>query len=349
MHSDNTLLANARQLAKDWHIGNTSVVFTLSPLSHNLGFGAQVMALAMGAELVINDLPRGASLADRILETGTTFLVGVPAHAVDLLNEMRTRGLNGLGQLTGFRISGAAAPSEVIAGLIRQGIMPQSGYGMTENCSHQYTLPGDDPKLIVETSGKTCPGYELKIFKADDPDTEAAPGEVGQIGGRGASLMLGYFEDEAATRAAFNKSGWFMTGDLGTLDANGYLRIVGRSKDIIIRGGHNIHPAHIEELASRHPAVARVAAVPVKDPRLGERVCLAMVFRPGQSVEPAAMLQHLDAAGLSRYDMPEYFLTLDEIPLTANGKIRKNAIVDWIAQGRVAPTAIRFEGSRAST
>src|SRR5581483_5701835 len=348
MHSDNTLLANARQLAKDWSITNDSVVFTLSPLSHNLGFGAQVMALAMGAELVINDLPRGASLADRILETGTTFLVGVPAHAVDLLNEMRSRGLNGLGRLTGFRISGAAAPSEVIAGLIRQGIMPQSGYGMTENCSHQYTLPGDDPKLIVETSGKTCPGYELKIFKADDPDTEAAPGEVGQIGGRGASLMLGYFEDEAATRAAFNKSGWFMTGDLGTLDANGYLRIVGRSKDIIIRGGHNIHPAHIEELASRHPAVARVAAVPVKDPRLGERVCLAMVFRPGQSVEPAAMLQHLDAAGLSRYDMPEYFLTLDEIPLTANGKIRKNAIVDWIAQGRVTPIAARFEGSRAS-
>ncbi len=349
MHSDNTLLANARQLAKDWHIGNTSVVFTLSPLSHNLGFGAQVMALAMGAELVVNDLPRGSSLADRILETGTTFLVGVPAHAVDLLNEMRTRGLNGLGRLSGFRISGAAAPSEVIAGLIRQGIMPQSGYGMTENCSHQYTLPGDDPKLIVETSGKTCPGYELKIFKTDDPDIEAAPGEVGQIGGRGASLMLGYFEDEAATRAAFNKSGWFMTGDLGTLDANGYLRIVGRSKDIIIRGGHNIHPAHIEELASRHPAVARVAAVPVKDPRLGERVCLAMVFRPGQAVEPAAMLQHLDAAGLSRYDMPEYFLTLDEIPLTANGKIRKNAIIDWIAQGRVTPTAIRFEGSRAST
>ena len=94
--------------------------------------------------------------------------------------------------------------------------------------------------------------------------------------------MLGYFDDQAATEDAFNKSGWFMTGDLGTIDAQGYLRITGRSKDIIIRGGHNIHPARIEELATRHPAVQRAAAVPVKDARLGEKVCLAVVLRAGQ-------------------------------------------------------------------
>ena len=348
MHSDNTLLANARQLAKDWSVTNTSVVYTLSPLSHNLGFGAQVMAMAMGAELVINDLPRGASLADRILETDTSFLVGVPPNAIDLLGEMQKRGLKGLGRLTGFRISGSAVPSEVVAGLIAQGIQPQTGYGMTENCSHQYTLPGDDPKLIIETSGKTCPGYELRIFKTEDPDTEAAPGEVGQIGGRGASLMLGYFDDQQATEDAFNKSGWFMTGDLGTLDANGYLRISGRSKDIIIRGGHNIHPAHIEEYATRHPAVQRAAAVPVKDARLGEKVCLAVVFRAGQSATPDELLAHLDNAGLSKFDMPEYFIRLDEIPLTPNGKMLKRAIVDWIKDGKVTPEPVRFEAKRAS-
>jgi acyl-CoA synthetase len=348
MHSDNTLLANARQLAADWSIDDQSVVYTLSPLSHNLGFGAQVMALAVGGELVLHDLPRGESLADRILQTDTSFLVGVPAHAVDLLTEMRRRGLNGLGRLKGFRISGAAAPSEVVAGLLQQGIAPQSGYGMTETCSHQYTLPGDDPKLIIETCGRACPGYELKIFRTDDPDTEAPAGEIGQIGGRGASLMLGYFDDQTATEDAFNASGWFMTGDLGTLDANGYLRIAGRQKEIIIRGGHNIHPARIEALAGRHPAVQRVAAVPVKDARLGERVCLTVMFRDGQTVAPAEFLAHLDAAGLSKYDMPEYFLALDEIPLTANGKIRKRDIVDWIAQGRVTPVPVRFEPKRAS-
>lgn len=347
MHSDNTLLANARQFAKDWSIDNTSVVYSLSPLSHNLGFTSQVIVLAIGAELVIHDLPRGASLADRIIETDTSFLIGVPPNAIDLLGEMQKRGLKGLGRLSGFRISGSAVPSEVVAGLIAQGIKPQSGYGMTENCSHQYTLPDDDARLIVETSGKTCPGYELRIFKADDHDTEAAPGEVGEIGGRGASLMLGYFDDQKATEDAFNKSGWFMTGDLGTIDAQGYLRIAGRSKDIIIRGGHNIHPARVEELATRHPAVQRAAAIPMKDARLGEKVCLAVVTRAGADIVPAELLAHLDAAGLSKYDMPEYFLRLDEIPLTPNGKMLKRTILDWIAAGRVTPQPVRFEGSRS--
>lgn len=349
LHSDNTLLANARQLAKDWSIDNTAVVFSLSPLSHNLGFGAQVMALAAGGELVINDLPRGASLADRIIETGTSFLVGVPPNAIDLLAEMRNRNLNGLGRLKGFRISGSAVPSEVVAGLIRQGIQPQSGYGMTENCSHQYTMPGDDPRLIIETSGKTCDGYELRIFGADNPDIEVPRGTVGHIGGRGASLMLGYFEDPKATADAFNAGGWFMTGDLGSLDEAGYLRIAGRSKDIIIRGGHNIHPARVEELATRHPAVQRAAAVPVKDPRLGEKVCLVVVLRAGASVTPDELLAHLDAAGLSKFDMPEYFIQLPEIPLTPNGKMLKRAIVDDIVQGRIVPQPVRWQSNQAAS
>jgi acyl-CoA synthetase len=348
MHSDNTLLANARQLTSDWSIGADSVVYSLSPLSHNLGFGAQVMALAVGGELVINDLPKGASLVDRILDTDASFLVGVPAHAVDLLAEMRARGLNGLGRLKGFRISGAAAPREVMAGLIQAGIIPQSGYGMTETCSHQYTLPNDDLKLIIETSGRACPGFELCIFKTDDPDTEAPAGEIGQIAVRGASLMLGYFDDQQATENAFNAHGWFMTGDLGALDANGYLRITGRLKDIIIRGGHNIHPARIEALTMRHAAVARAAAVPIPDVRLGEKVCLAVMFRAGHSVEPADLLAYLDAAGLSKFDMPEYFLKVDEIPLTPNGKMRKRDIAEWIAQGRVTPEPVRWQSKQAT-
>ncbi|HEY1545357.1 MAG TPA: class I adenylate-forming enzyme family protein [Xanthobacteraceae bacterium] len=348
MHSDNTLLANARAIAADWSIDDGSVVYSLSPLSHNLGFGAMVMALAAGGELVIHDLPRGANLIDRVIETGASFLVGVPTHAIDLLRELRERKLAGIGRLKGFRISGAAAPREVVAQLIAHGVMPQSGYGMTETCSHQYTLPTDDAQLIVETSGKACPGYELKIWRSDDPDTEAPTGEVGQIGGRGASLMLGYFDDQAATEASFNAHGWFMTGDLGWVDERGYLRVTGRKKDVIIRGGHNIYPARIEDLAMRHPAVERVAAVPVADARLGEKVCLAVMRRAGAQVDAGEMLMHLDAQGLSKYDMPEYFLDLDQIPLTPSGKIRKRDIVEAIAQGRAAPQPVRAAAGKAA-
>jgi len=343
MHSDNTLLANARALSADWHIDEKAVVYSLSPLSHNLGFGAMILALAVGGQLIIHDLPRGASLVDRLVETDTTFLVGVPTHAIDLLAEVKTRKLSGIGKLKGFRISGAAAPAELVAGLLKHGIIPQSGYGMTETCSHQYTLPGDDPKLIVETCGKSCPGYEIRIFDREDANRELPPGEMGQIGGRGASLMLGYFDDQKSTEEAFNRDGWFMTGDLGWIDENGYLRITGRQKDVIIRGGHNIYPAKIEALASTHQAIHRVAAVPVADPRLGERVCLAVMFKPGMDARPETILEHLDDAGLSKFDMPEYFLQVDDIPLTASGKVRKRDIVEWILEGRATPLSIRWE------
>jgi len=225
--------------------------------------------------------------------------------------------------------------------LLKLGITPQSGYGMTETCSHQYTLPGDDPQLIVESSGKSCPGYEIRIFDRDDPNRELPPRQIGQIGGRGASLMLGYFDDQQATEDSFNRDGWFMTGDLGWIDERGYLRITGRKKDVIIRGGHNIYPARIEALAATHAAVRRAAAVPVPDRRLGERVCLAVMFRPGRTAGPEEILQHLDDAGLSKYEMPEFFLALEEIPLTASGKMRKRDIVEWIADGRARPAAIR--------
>ena len=152
--------------------------------------------------------------------------------------------------------------------------------------------------------------------------------------------MLGYFDDQKATEEAFNRDGWFMTGDLGWVDENGYLRVTGRKEDLIIRGGHNIYPARIEALAATHAAVARVAAVPVPDRRLGERVCLAVMFRSGKAASPEEILGHLDDAGLSKYDMPEFFLQLEEIPLTASGKMRKRDIVDWIADGRAQPKPI---------
>ena len=347
MHSENTLLANARALSSDWSITNQSVVYSLSPLSHNLGFGAMIMALAVGGEFVIHDLPRGESLVDRLIETGSTFLVGVPTHAIDLLTELKGRNLSGLGKLRGFRISGASAPPGLIEELLNFGIVPQSGYGMTETCSHQYTLPGDDPKLIAESCGKACPGYEIRIFEVNNPNRELPPREIGQIGGRGASLMLGYFDDQAATENSFNRNGWFMTGDLGWVDENGYLRVTGRKKDVIIRGGHNIYPARIEALSATHHAVQRVAAVPVPDPRLGERVCLAVMFWPGKVVAAEEILKHLDDNGLSKYDMPELFLQVDELPLTASGKVRKLDIIDWIADGRAKPTPIHWHSKSA--
>jgi acyl-CoA synthetase (AMP-forming)/AMP-acid ligase II len=345
MHSDNTLLANARAVAADWRLGADTVIYSLSPLSHNLGIGAFVTAMAVGGELVIHDLPKGESVLDRLLETRASYLVGVPTHALDLLTELRARGSFDALSVTGFRISGAAVSGEVISGLMQFGIVPQSGYGMTETCSHQYTLPDDDPRLVLETSGRCCPGFEISIWREDDPEVEALPGEIGQIGCRGASLMLGYFDDQLATEAAFNSRGWFMTGDLGWVDPNGYLRICGRAKDVINRGGRKIYPAQIEALALRHPSVERAAAFPVPDTRLGEKVGLAIVYRRGMSPAGDSILEHLSAAGLSKYDLPEYLLELDQMKLTTTGKVIKRDLVDGVREGRLHAVPVRWHGT----
>jgi acyl-CoA synthetase len=347
MHSDNTLLATARMMVRDWRLEH-AVLYTLSPLSHNLGLGALITALAGGGELVVHDLTRGESLLDRLHETGAEFLFGVPTHAIDLLAEARARGgARRVGAVRGFRISGAAAPAPVVAELMQYGIVPQSGYGMTETCSHQYTLPDDPPERVIETCGRACAGYEIRIWRQDDPNIEAAPGEIGEIGSRGASLMLGYFDDQQATEAAFNAQGWFMTGDLGWIDEAGYLRVTGRKKDVIIRGGRNIHPARSEALALRHAAVEKAAAFPVGDARLGERVCLAVVTRHDMHLDPEAILAHLDALGLSRYDMPEFILPLSEMPLTASGKLLKRELVRRVAEGELRPVPVCFRSRPA--
>jgi acyl-CoA synthetase (AMP-forming)/AMP-acid ligase II len=341
MHSDNTLLAPVRALAADWTLEDDMVVYSISPLSHNLGFGAMILALTGGGELVVHDLPRGASLADRLTQTGTTFVFGVPTHAIDLLGELRARGAGSLGLVKGFRISGAPVPPAVAQSLLEQGVVPQSGYGMTEGGSHHYTRPDDDPELIVQTSGRPCAGYEVRILSGDDLTTVLPPGEVGQIAGRGPSLMLGYFDDQAVTESSFDAEGWFLTGDLGWVDEAGYLRITGRKKDLIIRGGHNIYPARIEHLALGFSSVERAAVIPVPDERLGEKVCL-VVTSPAAQVDPEQMLEHLDVAGLSRYDMPEYFVQIEEMPLMPSGKVLKRRLVEWVHDGRLQPVPVRF-------
>jgi acyl-CoA synthetase len=175
-----------------------------------------------------------------------------------------------------------------------------------------------------------------------------AQGEIGEIGGRGACLMLGYFDNQQATEESFNRSGWFMSGDLGRFDPNGNLEIAGRKKDLIIRGGHNIHPAKIEDLAMRHPAVARCAAFGVADDRLGEKVCLSVIFHEGAGAEPDELLAHLHHAGLSRYDMPEYFIAMHAYPLTASGKILKRELVEWTRTGHIQPAPVRWSSPARS-
>lgn len=342
MHSHNTLLANARDLVRDWHHDAATRLLTLSPLSHHIAWVAVAQWLLTGCELITDDPPPGLSRLDWVTDTGATYVMGVPTHAIDLLAEQRRRDLVRLGSVSVFYMAGAAIPPALAEAFMAQGVLPQNVYGMTENSSHHYTRPDDPADTIITTCGRGGGAYEVTILSAEDPDCAAAPGEIGQIAGRGAALMLGYYANQDATAASFNRDGWFLSGDLGTLDSAGNLRIVGRLKDLIIRGGHNIYPAHIEALALRHPEAGKVAVLPVPDARLGERVCIAVTG----AVTAESLLTHLDAAGLSLYDMPEYFVRLDAFPLTASGKILKRELAERVRRGDLVPQPVRLENAR---
>ena len=152
--------------------------------------------------------------------------------------------------------------------------------------------------------------------------------------------MLGYFNDPEATKEAMNADGWFITGDLGALDEDGYLTLTGRRKELIVRGGHNINPNLIESLALRHAAIDLAAVIPVPDERLGERACLAVMFEKGQRAAISDILIHLSDEGLSRYDLPEFWLPEVNIPLMPNGKLDKIEIRRRIGTGELIPKAV---------
>lgn len=340
MHSDNTQLVAARGIAGAWDLGPDTVTLSLSPFSHNLGCGTLWSSLVAGGEFVLHDWPRGESVIDRIAAAGVNYLVGVPTHAMDLLAEIGARGIVRYDALKSFRVSAAACPEQVAADLYDLGIPVQKGYGMTETNGHQLGLPGDSRDRVMRTSGVCCPGYALAVFDANDPDRALPPGESGLVAGRGASLMRGYFQDEAATAACLNAENWFLTGDLGTLDEDGYLRLTGRKKELIVRGGHNINPNVIEDYALRHPAIDLAAAIPVPDDRLGERACLAVMFAERAAITSAEMLDHLTAEGLSRYDLPEFWLPQADIPLMPNGKMDKLEIMGRVRDGSLIPEPV---------
>ena len=190
---------------------------------------------------------------------------------------------------------------------------------MSENGAVTTTRPDDSEARITGTDGTALDGMEVRIV---DAQGAALPADTeGRLQVRGCSNFVGYLGRPDLDNT--DADGWFATGDLARMDAAGYIRICGRSKDIIIRGGENIPVVEVESLIFRHPAVAEVAVVGYPDPRLGERACAVVRLRAGATLDFAALRAHLEAQRMARHYMPERLLILDELPRTPSGKIQK--------------------------
>jgi cyclohexanecarboxylate-CoA ligase len=194
-------------------------------------------------------------------------------------------------------------------------------WGMTE-CGGVTTCPLDAPEeKLFATDGLPCGEMELKVV--DRNGLTLAPGEEGELMARGPMVTLGYYRQPELTHEYFLKDGFFRTGDLARLDADGYVRITGRIKDLIIRGGVNIAPAEIENVLFKHPRVANVAVVGSPDPRLGERICAYVVLSEGDDLELAEVQAWMKQAGLAQQKWPERIETVEQLPMTTSGKVQK--------------------------
>jgi acyl-CoA synthetase (AMP-forming)/AMP-acid ligase II len=212
----------------------------------------------------------------------------------------------------------------------RLGLSLIPGYGQTE---HLHSVLGrlDDPiEKLTGSDGRALPGVLLRAV--DDDGNECAPGEPGELECRGPNVALGYFNQPDLTNETFRPDGWQVTQDLGTFDDGGYLRIAGRKRDIIIRGGLNVSPREVEELLLRLPDVKEAAVVGVPDARYGERICAFIV--PSGKAPPT--VEEITAAfgemGVAKYKWPERIEQIDELPLTTTGKVRHQALRDVVSE-----------------
>jgi cyclohexanecarboxylate-CoA ligase len=325
LHSHQTLLAEARSLGPVHGLGPDDVVLMPSPLTHVSGIvHALLVPAVFGTGAVL--MPRwDAGEALRLIAAErVTYMVGAPTFLRDLAHHP-TLPAHDVSSFRLFSCGGADVdPTLVAEAAGRLGCVAKRVYGSTEFPTITTTGPDDPPARRIDSEGRVIGEAEMQLV--DDDGVPVADGVEGEILARGPDCCLGY-HDATLNADTFTGDGWFRTGDLGTRDAGGWLRITGRKKDIIIRKGENISAREVEDLLASHPSIAEVAVVGVRDVAAGEIACAVLRLRAG-AAEPtlASLCEHLLALGLSKRKLPERLVVVTEFPRTASGKIVKRAL-----------------------
>ena len=280
MHTEQTANFSVRVAAEDLGIGEGDVVWMPSPIGHSTGFNYGVrFALYHGLPLVLQDRWDAGVACDLIAARGASYTLASTTFLQDVVAEAERRGDRRLGSMTRFGCGGSPVPPELVRRAAACGIGVLRLYGSTEVLVATWNRPGTPAGKAVNTDGPALRDVEVEV--RDENGEVAAPGAAGEIHIRGPNTCVGFYRDPARTAATFGPGGWLRSGDLATMDEDGYLTVVGRKKEIIIRGGLNITPREIEDLLLDFPEVDRAAVVGLPHERLGEqRVRLRRVGTP---------------------------------------------------------------------
>ncbi len=330
MHTSNTSLSIIYPLIERLGFAGTDVALMSSTFGHQTGYlYGYGLTLLLGSTGVWLDV-WNAEEAARLMEAErVTYTMGATPFLQDLTY---APGLaqRDLGALRLFISAGATIPRQLVQDA-RRGLRcaVSAGWGMTENGLVTCNGLEDPDAKVFGTDGRPLPGMEVVVI--DDDGRPAPPKTEGDLLVRGHSQFVGYWKRPDFTREAHTPDGWFKTGDRAVLDADGYVSITGRSKDLIIRGGENISVAEVENLLFTHPKVQNVAIVAMPDPRLVERACAFVIPRPGHTITLAEIVHHLQSQGLARHKLPERLEVVSEFPMTPSGKIQKYRLRQLIA------------------
>ena len=325
LHVHNTTNCALEFLNRGQRITADSVLMVFLPVGLNWGLFNTLQAIGVGCRVVFQDIFRAEEALALIAREGVTHFCCAPAHLVAMLNVPNFEH-HDLASLQVIMTGGASCPIEVIREV--QSRMPGhllEMYGMLECGTQAHTLLTDDPEEVCGTVGKPVP--EMGIRVVDDEGIDVPAGAVGEILTHGPSVTIGYYNNPEVNRESFTPDGWFHTGDQGRFDDKGYLRIVGRKKEMVIRGGANIYPREIEEVLYQHPKVLDAAIVGIPDPRLGERVCACIVPRAGESMSFEELIDFLKDK-IATYKLPEFLQIHGDLPRTPTGKVQKRPLAD---------------------
>jgi acyl-CoA synthetase (AMP-forming)/AMP-acid ligase II len=342
LHTWNTSSFLPKQAVEALAMGRDDVMFMPSPVTHALGLTLGVMAPTLsGAAVSLLDVFDPRTALERVGRDGCTGTAS-PAPFLRMMLDAHDPAVHDVSALRFWLTAGAPIPTALVqdAAVRFPGCRVVSAYGSSEVMMATVCRPEDPVERVASSDGRPVPGVEIRIV---DPDgTTAALGTAGEIRYRGPGRLLEYWQRPDLTAAALDPEGWWGTGDLGRVDEAGYLRVTGRIKDIIIRGGFNISAREVEETLVAHPSIRDAAVIGLPDPELGERACAVVVADPGAAEPPtlAGLRRHLhDEHRMAVWKVPERIEVVEALPTTATGKVQKYALRERFAPTPAVETA----------
>ena len=330
VHTHNTILFGERALSGALELGADDIAFMASPISHTTGFmHGVVMTLTTGGTLSLLDVFEGGVASRQLAEHRCTWTMGATPFLADIADYLGSTGLR-LPHLRYFLCGGAPIPEALVRRAADVGLRVMSIYGATESPPHTVVHPSDPPENAWTTDGRSLAGIDVCIVS--DDGRKLPVGEIGEEWSRGPNVYLGYLGEPQLTAKDLDQDGWYHSGDLARMLPDGSIRIAGRLKDIIVRGGQNISVREVEDYLASHPAIHSVAVVGIAHPRLGETGCAVVVTRAGSAVTLEELTAFLLAKGVARFKLPERLEVWPSLPSNPSGKIQKFLIRKMLSE-----------------